>query len=68
LKAFRKLADLMLGYDDLALAAAMKNGTITEIMCHGQAVSQQRPAAVHETALGLAEVGVMDKRTMKGLR
>jgi hypothetical protein len=23
-------------------------------------------AAVHETALGLAEAGVMDKRTMKG--
>lgn len=35
LKAFRKLADQMLGYDDKALAAAMKNGTITEIMCHG---------------------------------
>jgi hypothetical protein len=35
LTAFRKLADQMLGYDDKALAAAMKNGTITEIMCHG---------------------------------
>lgn len=35
LKAFRKLADQMLGYDGLALAAAMKNGTITKIMCHG---------------------------------
>jgi hypothetical protein len=35
LKAFRKLADEMLGYDDKALAAAMKNGTITEIRCHG---------------------------------
>jgi len=35
LKAFVKLADQMLGYDDTALAAAMKNGTITEIMCHG---------------------------------
>jgi hypothetical protein len=35
LKAFRKLADEMLAYDDKALAAAMKNGTITEIRCHG---------------------------------
>jgi len=35
LKAFRRLADQMLGYDDKTLAAAMKNGTITEIMCHG---------------------------------
>lgn len=35
LKAFRKLADQMLGYDDKALAAAMTNGTITEITCHG---------------------------------
>lgn len=35
LKAFRRLAGRMLGYDDQALAAAMKNGTITEIRCHG---------------------------------
>ena len=35
LKAFRKLADEMLAYDDKALAAAMKNGTIVEIRCHG---------------------------------
>jgi hypothetical protein len=35
LKAFRKLADEMLTLDDKALAAAMKNGTITEIGCHG---------------------------------
>ena len=35
LKAFRKLADQMLGYDDQALAAAMDNGTITEFRCHG---------------------------------
>ena len=35
LKAFRKLADEMLAYDDEALAAAMKNGTIMEIRCHG---------------------------------
>lgn len=33
--AFRKLADEMLAYDDKALAAAMKNGTITEIACDG---------------------------------
>ena len=35
LKAFRKLADAMLAYDDKALATAMKNGTIMEIRCHG---------------------------------
>ena len=35
LKAFRKLAAAMLAYDDKALAAAMKNGTVTEIRCHG---------------------------------
>lgn len=35
LKAFRKLADEMLAYDDEALAAAMKNGTIMELRCHG---------------------------------
>jgi hypothetical protein len=35
LKAFRKLADVLLGLDDSVLAAAMKNGTIMEIDCHG---------------------------------
>lgn len=35
LVAFRKLADLMLGYDSEALTAAVRNGTITEIDCHG---------------------------------
>jgi hypothetical protein len=35
LTAFRKLAKTMLVLDDAALAAAMKNGTITEIMCDG---------------------------------
>ena len=35
LKAFRKLADEMLALDDQALAAAMNNGTITEIRCDG---------------------------------
>jgi len=35
LKAFRKLADEMLAYDDEALKAAMGNGTIMEIRCHG---------------------------------
>lgn len=35
LKAFRRLADEMLAYDDKALKAAMKNGMITEIRCHG---------------------------------
>lgn len=35
LKAFRRLADEMLAYDDKALRAATKNGTIMEIRCHG---------------------------------
>ncbi len=35
LAAFRKLAKTMLVLDDAALAAATKNGTITEIMCDG---------------------------------
>lgn len=35
LRAFRKLAGEMLALDDKALAAATKNGTITEIDCHG---------------------------------
>ena len=35
LKAFRKLANEMLAYDDKALAAAMQNQTITELRCHG---------------------------------
>ncbi len=35
LNAFRKLAGEMLTLDDKALAAAMRNGTIMEIECHG---------------------------------
>jgi hypothetical protein len=35
LKAFRALADEILALDDKALAAAMRNGTITEVRCHG---------------------------------
>ena len=31
----------------------------------GKQYSSDAPAAVHETALGLADAGVMDKRTMK---
>jgi hypothetical protein len=38
LKAFRKLADAMLALDEKALAAAMRNGTITEVEDHGEAV------------------------------
>ncbi|MEQ8193825.1 MAG: type II toxin-antitoxin system RelE/ParE family toxin [Rhodospirillales bacterium] len=34
LRAFRKLADEMLPFDDDALSAAMRNGTISEIICH----------------------------------
>lgn len=33
--AFRKLADELLALDDLALSAAVKNGTILEIGFHG---------------------------------
>ena len=35
LKAFRKLAEEMLGLDDKALQAAMANGTIMEVICDG---------------------------------
>ena len=35
LKAFRTLAAAMLSLDDAALAAAMQNGTLREIECHG---------------------------------
>lgn len=35
LMAFRKLAAEMLSFDDVALAAAMKNGTLREIKNHG---------------------------------
>ena len=35
LAAFRKLAKTMLALDDAVLAAAIRNGTITEIMCDG---------------------------------
>ncbi|MCC7017078.1 MAG: type II toxin-antitoxin system RelE/ParE family toxin [Rhodospirillales bacterium] len=35
LKAFRRLATEMLRLDDAALAAAMRNGTLREIKCHG---------------------------------
>lgn len=35
LRAFRRLADEMLGLDDAALRAAIVNGTITEVICDG---------------------------------
>ncbi len=35
LKAFRKLAGEMFTLDDKSLVAAMRNGTIMEIECHG---------------------------------
>lgn len=35
LKAFRKLADQVLELSNQAIVAAVKNGTITEIICHG---------------------------------
>ena len=33
LKAFRKLAEVMLAFDGKELQAAINNGTITEVMC-----------------------------------
>ncbi len=35
LMAFRKLADAIFILDNKALAAAMRNGTIMEVRCHG---------------------------------
>ena len=35
LRAFRKLAGVMLTLDEKALVAAIKNGTIMEVECHG---------------------------------
>lgn len=35
LKAFRLLADEMLGMDQAGLRAVLSNGTITEVICHG---------------------------------
>ncbi len=39
LAAFRMLAVAMLSYDAAALARAVANGTLTEVMCDGKAVS-----------------------------
>lgn len=39
LMAFRKLAALMLAYDERELGIAMSNNTIVEIMCDGPTVS-----------------------------
>ena len=38
LAAFRRLAHEMLGLDDAAISAALANGTIVEVMDHGQAL------------------------------
>jgi len=35
LRAFRRLADEMLGLGDAHLAAAIANGTLKEVICHG---------------------------------
>ena len=35
LKAFRKLAEVMLSLDNVALKAAMATGTMMEVMCNG---------------------------------
>jgi hypothetical protein len=40
LAAFRLLATEMLAYDDDALANAIGNGTLTEVACNDEAVSQ----------------------------
>jgi hypothetical protein len=39
LDAFKMLAAMMMAYDDDALAKAIENGTLTEVMCNDQAVS-----------------------------
>ncbi len=39
LDAFRMLAAMMMTYDDDALAKAIENGTLTEVVCNDQAVS-----------------------------
>ena len=38
LKAFRKLASVMLAYDDEALAVAVGEGALMEVMCDEEAV------------------------------
>lgn len=43
LRAFRKLAGEMFRLDDHALAAAIVNGTITEMKRHDQAISKRPP-------------------------
>ncbi len=40
LTAFKILAAEMMAYDDEALIKAMENGTLTEVICNDQAVSQ----------------------------
>jgi hypothetical protein len=40
LAAFKLLAAEMLAYDDRALAKAIGNGTLREVVCHDEAVSQ----------------------------
>ena len=62
---FRLLADEMLAMDEAGLEAALSNGTITEVDCDVREVRERRPGAAHETARGLADAGVIAKRTMK---
>lgn len=38
LKAFRKLAKIMLAFDDVELKSALANGTIMEVMCDGKTI------------------------------
>jgi len=40
LRAFRRLAALMLAFDAAALAAATANGTLKEIRCDGEAIPE----------------------------
>lgn len=40
LAAFRLLATVMLDYDDEALSKAIENGTLTEVMCDGEAIPE----------------------------
>ncbi len=43
--AFRKLADAMFILDNKALVAVTRNGTIMEVRCHEQTISERSPGS-----------------------
>ena len=55
----------MLKLNEAGLQAALANGTVIEVTKMSEEYKSEALAAAHETALGLAEAGVMPKRTMK---